>query len=169
MSITFAPFDAVGRSRIAQLINKSNQFNLTTRRYTETEVQAMETDPHLLTLQIRLKDKFADHGMIGVVICRSTSPLLWEIDTWLMSCRVLGRRVEEAVLMEIVERASARGAVELRGRYIASGRNGMVAGHYGALGFSVMEESATESIWSLKVADFSPRTLPFEVSRLGNF
>lgn len=165
MSIAFAPFDEIGRSRIAQLINKSNQFNLTTRRYTENEVLAMESDPHLLTLQVRLKDKFADHGMIGVVICRPAQARTWEIDTWLMSCRVLGRRVEEAVLAEIVAQAASRNIVELRGRYIASGRNAMVSGHYGALGFSAVEQSPDESVWSLKVDEFSPPTLPFAVSR----
>ena len=165
MVITFAPFDSVGRSRIAQLINKSNQFNLTTKRYTEAEVQAMERDSSLLTLQVRLKDKLADHGMIGVVICRPTSPHAWEVDTWLMSCRVLGRRVEEAVLNEIIDSAAARGVRSVTGRYIPSGRNAMVAGHYAALGFTCVEDSTTQSEWVLRVAEFVPRTLPFEVRR----
>ena len=82
-----------------------------------------------------------------------------------MSCRVLGRRVEEAVLAEIVEQAAARGIVELTGRYLASGRNAMVAGHYRALGFGVIAESPLESRWSLRVADFVPQRLPFDVQR----
>ena len=165
MVITFAPFDPVGRSRIAQLINKSNQFNLTTRRYTEAEVQAMESDPQLLTLQVRLKDKFTDHGMIGVVIGRALTSTDWEIDTWLMSCRVLGRRVEEAVLREVVALAGSRGARQLIGRFIPSGRNGMVADHYRKLGFTALEQSETQSAWALQVAEFSPPELPFQFRR----
>src|SRR5258705_2746178 len=101
MVITFQPFDPVGRARIAQLINKSNQFNLTTRRYSEAEVAAAERDPDCFTLQVRLADSFGDNGMISVLICRGRAQD-WDIDTWLMSCRVLGRRVEEAVLQEIL-------------------------------------------------------------------
>ena len=70
MTITFQPFDATGRARIVQLINKSNQFNLTTRRYTEPEVIAAESDPDVFTRQVRLTDLFGDNGMICVVICR---------------------------------------------------------------------------------------------------
>ncbi len=72
MKIVFQPFDATGRSRIAQLINKSNQFNLTTRRYDEAEVAAFEADPAAFTLQVRLTDTFGDNGMISVIICRAT-------------------------------------------------------------------------------------------------
>jgi FkbH-like protein len=163
MVISFSPFDAVGRSRIAQLINKSNQFNLTTRRYSEAEVAAMEQD--LLTLQVRLQDRFADHGMIGVVICRPGDGGEWEIDTWLMSCRVLGRRVEEAVLNEVAAQASAQGARTLRGRYIASGRNAIVSDHYRKLGFELLSESGDASEWRLDLATFQPATLPFAVHR----
>ena len=94
MTITFKPFDPAGRARIVQLINKSNQYNLTTRRYTEPEVAAMENDPKFFTLQMRLSDIFGDNGMISVVICKLAEEVdTWEIDTWLMSCRVLERRV----------------------------------------------------------------------------
>ena len=108
MEITFAPFDSAGRARIAQLINKSNQFNLTTRRYTEAEVAAAEADEEVFTLQVRLKDRFGDNGMICVVICRPDGQD-WLIDSWLMSCRVLGRRVEQMTLREITRAARERG------------------------------------------------------------
>ena len=94
MTITFQPFDAKGRARIVQLINKSNQYNLTTRRYTEPEILNLDSDPEVFTLQVRLTDIFGDNGMISVVICRPGGNETWEIDTWLMSCRVLGRKVE---------------------------------------------------------------------------
>ena len=148
MEIHFAPFDAVGRARIAQLINKSNQFNLTTRRYTEAEVAALEEDPEAFTLQVRLTDIFGDNGMISVVICRgehAAGSRTWAIDTWLMSCRVLGRSVEQMVLRELILAARRRGIERLVGRYIPSGRNAMVADHYAALGFSRDGEAPEET------------------------
>jgi FkbH-like protein len=149
MEIHFAPFDQVGRSRIVQLINKSNQFNLTTRRYSEAEVAALEQDPHCFTLQVRLKDVFGDNGMISVVICRPEAPNMWDIDTWLMSCRVLGRTVEQMVLRELILCARERGIAKLVGRYIPSGRNDMVKDHYAKLGFSAGDR---EGVWILNVA-----------------
>ena len=136
MEITFQPFEAAGRARITQLINKSNQFNLTTRRYTEAEVAAAEGDPDCFTLQVRLSDTFGDNGMISVVICRSIEPAVWEIDTWLMSCRVLGRRVEQMVLKHLVGHAMARGIRRLVGVYRPTDRNKLVEHHYSNLGFS---------------------------------
>ena len=108
MEITFSPFDAYGRDRIAQLINKSNQFNLTTKRYTPAEIAQLERDSDVLALQIRLSDVFGDNGMISVVICRRADRAVWTIDTWLMSCRVLGRGVERMVLRELIARARVR-------------------------------------------------------------
>lgn len=149
MEIHFGPFDQIGRSRIVQLINKSNQFNLTTRRYTEAEIAALERDPDCFTLQVRLTDAFGDNGMISVVICHPQSPKAWAIDTWLMSCRVLGRSVEQMVLRELVLRARERGVTQLVGRYVPSGRNGMVKDHYAKLGFTASPE---EGVWLLDAA-----------------
>lgn len=155
------PFDAVNRARIAQLINKSNQFNLTTRRYTEREVAAMETDGSLATLQFRLADRFGDNGMIAVVILRPAGEATLEIDTWLMSCRVLGRRMEEATLAHIVAAARSRGASALLGRYLPTAKNGMVADHYDKLGFTLVERGEDgSSLWRLALADYSAPDLP---------
>jgi predicted enzyme involved in methoxymalonyl-ACP biosynthesis len=85
MTISFRPFDGLGRARIVQLINKSNQYNLTTRRYTDLEVAQLERDPATFTLQVRLGDTLGDNGMISVVICRQGKGQIWQIDTWLMS------------------------------------------------------------------------------------
>ena len=134
MEISFADFDTNSRGRIEQLINKSNQFNLTTRRYTRNEISEMEADPQIFTLQVRLRDRFGDNGMICVVICRDQGRD-WEIDTWLMSCRVLGRGVEQAVLAEVARAAIAAGKDSLVGRFIPSGRNNLVKDHYEKLGF----------------------------------
>ncbi|HEY3638811.1 MAG TPA: HAD-IIIC family phosphatase [Rhizomicrobium sp.] len=165
MVLTVSPFDRTGRQRIAQLINKSNQFNLTTRRYTEGEVAAMETDPDLLTLQVRLEDKFGDFGMIGVVICRpDTGKGAWDIDTWLMSCRVLGRRIEEGMLEKVVAELSRRGGASLRGQYIPTAKNGMVKDHYSKLGFSLVSEDAEGCrSFELPLAGFVRADLPFRV------
>ncbi len=161
MAADFRGFDAVNRARIAQLINKSNQFNLTTRRYTEAQVAQLEADPAKLTLQVRLTDRFGDNGMISVIIVDRTT---WEIDTWLMSCRVLGRRMEEAVLAQIVAAARAGGATALTGRYIPSAKNKMVAEHYGKLGFALVETAADgTTVWRLDLAGYNAPDLPMRL------
>jgi FkbH-like protein len=166
MVITFQPFDGPGRSRIAQLISKSNQFNLTTRRYTEADVAAVEADPACFTCQIRLADIFGDNGMICVVICRPAESGVWEIDTWLMSCRVLGRKVEQATLAEILRAARARGIARLVGVYRPTARNKMVESHYATLGFERFgEEPDGTTLWTMDVATAVTPALPMEVSR----
>ncbi len=167
MVIHFRPFDDTGRARITQLINKSNQFNLTTRRYTEAEVRAIQADPGCFTLQVRLADAFGDNGMIGVIICRAIEAD-WEIDTWLMSCRVLGRKVELAVLQEILHHARRRGIHRIIGRYRPTERNAMVADHYLKLGFTALEQSRDgSSSWRLDVAAAPAHATPMEVERSG--
>jgi FkbH-like protein len=162
MTITFAPFDVVGRDRIAQLIAKSNQFNLTTRRYTPAEIDAIMGAGDVFTLQVRLSDKLGDSGMISVVICRKRVDA-WEIDTWLMSCRALGRRVEEAVLHEIADQARRSGARRLLGRYIPTARNAIVRGHYEKLGFTREEEADGSSTWLLDLNALDPADLPIRI------
>jgi FkbH-like protein len=166
MKIHFAPFDDSGRARISQLINKSNQFNLTTRRYSELDVSEMRRQPGIFSLQVRLADMFGDNGMICVIVCRADGST-WEIDTWLMSCRVLKRRVEEAVLQEIVTHARRAGVKTLVGRYIPTDRNGMVREHYKTLGFELVEERDGESVWRLDVASTADKALPMQVIREG--
>ena len=165
MTITFQPFDEIGRARISQLINKSNQFNLTTRLYTELEVAKAERDPDCFTLQMRLSDTFGDNGMISVVICRSVDEE-WHVDTWLMSCRVLGRKVEHAVLQELVMHARTRGVRRIQGIYLPTERNKLVADHYSKLGFTALEQRADAvSIWQLDVAGYVPQILPMSIVR----
>lgn len=165
MVATMQPFDAVGRARISQLINKSNQFNLTTRRYTEAQVGEAEADPARFTLQVRLADVFGDNGMISVVIAERGGDT-WEIDTWLMSCRVLGRRVDEAVLAELVREARAAGANALVGRFIPSEKNMMVAKHYEKLGFEkIAETDEGETVWRLALDGVAGKPLPMQIVR----
>ena len=164
MRISHAGFDAMNRTRIAQLINKSNQFNLTSRRYTEAQVAELEVQA-AFTLQTRLADRFGDFGMIGVVIATSgldSGALIWDIDTWLMSCRVLGRKVEEAMLVELVKVASAASVAEIRARYLPTSKNGMVSDHFDKLGFKILSEHADGvREYSLDPMTFHAPTLPF--------
>jgi FkbH-like protein len=164
MTITFQPFDETGKARIVQLINKSNQYNLTTRRYTEPEVTAAEKDPMVFTLQVRLADIFGDNGMIGVVICRPGDAGVWEIDTWLMSCRVLGRRVEHMVLGHMLERARGAGIHKLAGTYRPTDRNKLVVDHYAKLGFAkIAEEVSGLTRWELAIEGASPESAPMKI------
>jgi FkbH-like protein len=163
MTVTFQPFDAMNRARIVQLINKSNQYNLTTRRYTDPEVLDAENDPGVFTLQVRLADIFGDNGMISVVICRPSEAAAWDIDTWLMSCRVLGRKVENMVLREILDHARAAGIGKLRGVYKPTERNKLVVDHYAKLGFSKVGEDHTgATCWELLVEVAMPDNAPIK-------
>lgn len=165
MVLKITKFDAPGRQRISQLINKTNQFNVTTRRYTEAEVANMEQDPSIHGLQVRLVDRFGDLGMIAVVICRQAEidgHKTWNIDTWLMSCRVLGRKVEEGMLARLVSDARELGIRRLVAHYIPTSKNSMVKDLFRKIGFTLIEESATgERRFVLEVDDFVDDTLPF--------
>ncbi len=168
MTITFHPFDAIGRARIVQLINKSNQYNLTTRRYTDPEVAQAENDPEVFTLQVWLADIFGDNGMISVIICRPDGPEVWNIDTWLMSCRVLGRKVEHMVLREILKHARAAGIRKLTSVYRPTDRNKLVADHYAKLRFTKTgEEESGLTRWELLVEGAAPESAPMMVVSRG--
>jgi FkbH-like protein len=168
MVITFQPFDATGRSRIVQLVNKSNQYNLTTHRYTDPDIQDAEYDPDVFTMQVRLADIFGDNGMISVVICRQAEAGIWDLDTWLMSCRVLGRKVEHMVLREILEHARASGVHKLTGTYRPSDRNKLVLDHYARLGFTkISQEESGLTRWELLVEGAEPEGAPMRVVSQG--
>jgi len=164
MTLHLAPFDKIGRPRITQLINKSNQFNLTTRRYTEAEIAIIEDDPSALTLQARLVDCFGDNGMISVIICRKENGS-WNIDTWLMSCRVLGRRVEQAMLQFLSQQLKERGATELLGSFIPTKRNGLVKDHYPNLGFDLVSAGNDGTThWRLDLTKHRPYNAPIRIA-----
>jgi len=159
MELRWSRFDRIGSQRIVQLVNKTNQFNLTTRRTDEAAVLALIGDSRTLTLQLRLLDQFGDNGIISVIAGRfdvGTADL--KLDTWLMSCRVLGRGVEFAALNLIADQARVLGADRLIGEYRPSAKNGMVREHYAGLGFDLLERSADGgSFWMLPLARFQPR------------
>jgi FkbH-like protein len=154
MELRCAPFDEIGLPRIVQLINKTNQFNLTTRRYTQPEVSAVMADSRALHLQLRLLDRFGDNGIIALIIGRLNTQQELEIDTWLMSCRVLGRQVEAATLNVIGRRARQMGAKALLGSYIPSAKNAMVKEHYPKLGFTLLRTENEQTSWRLPLEGF---------------
>jgi len=161
MEISLTDFDEIGRSRIVQLISKSNQFNLTTKRYTDSEIKKLESNDAYFTRQIRLKDSLGDNGMVSVVICKKNQDN-WEIDTWLMSCRVLGRQVEDAVLQDIVKNAEAAGMNKLKGCYSPTAKNIIVKDHYKKLGFKKTNEIKNVEFWELIIKDYNKKELPFK-------
>ena len=149
--------------RIVQLINKSTQFNLTTRRYSDREVCVPENDPNVFTLQVRRADIFGDNGMISVVICRPGETGVWESDMWLMSCRVLGRKVEQMVLREVLAHARAAGICRLAGVYRPTDRNKLVVDHFAMRGFAkVKEEEFGQTQWELLVEGAEPEITPMK-------
>jgi FkbH-like protein len=140
MELSWRRFDTLGLARIVQLANKTNQFNLTTRRTTDAQIASLIADPAALTLQLRLRDQLGDNGMIALVAGRLAGADL-SIETWLMSCRVLGRQIEQATLWLIAAEARRLGADRLLGEYRPTPKNGMVRAHYAQLGFSLIGET----------------------------
>jgi FkbH-like protein len=159
MTAEIGPFVPVYFERITQLINKTNQFNLTTRRYTSAEVVAIAQDPAFITLYGRLADKFGDNGLVSVLIGQVFDETV-QVDLWLMSCRVLKREMEFAMFDALVEQCQARGIRKIVGMYVPSKKNSMVAAHYASLGFTAIAgASEGRELWCYNVpASYSPRT-----------
>ncbi|MCI8416142.1 MAG: HAD-IIIC family phosphatase [Lachnospiraceae bacterium] len=140
-------------ARIAQLTNKSNQFNLTTRRYTLSEIEKMSSDHRYLTLYGKLVDKFGDNGVVSVIIGRREDHIL-HLDLWIMSCRVLKRKMEEAMLDALAERSRALGIRELRGYYYPTAKNSMVKDFYQNQGFTrISSDEVGNTLWSLSLEE----------------
>lgn len=156
MSGVFREFNALDLPRIAQLINKSNQFNLTTKRRSESELRTLTADSLYRGFSMRLEDRFGDHGLIAVVIGRVAEEGIFEIDTWLMSCRVLKRQVEEEVLNEIVRLARQNHCRLIKGVYLPTAKNKMVAELYPKFGFRLVDSNDDFSEYELAVGDFVP-------------
>ncbi|HEY9772497.1 MAG TPA: HAD-IIIC family phosphatase [Planktothrix sp.] len=164
MVISFDEFGPLNQARIAQLIGKSNQFNLTTHRRSEGDIASLIDDPQYVGFSARLSDRFGDHGLISVFIGRFVdlfdAPTL-EIDTLLMSCRVLNRQVEHEVMNEIVRIAKSRACHRVLGVYKPSPQNSMVANFYPSMGFIPLEGSH----YKLNPNEFEPFLTPLEISR----
>lgn len=155
MQAVCKPVDSFSCPRVAQLTQRSNQFNLRTRRYTEGEIEDLieHSCKHVLTLS--LTDKFGNYGLVSAVILERYSEDEMFIDTWIMSCRVLKRSVESLMLNEIVDLAKSRGYRWLVGEYIPTAKNGLVKDHYRLLGFTPVNQSG---IWRLSLENYDPKT-----------
>lgn len=129
------PFDSFHFPRIAQLTQRSNQFNLRTVRYTEQEIAAIAADGNYVTLYFTLRDKFGDHGLISAVIMEKQENKLF-VNTWLMSCRVLKRGMEEFIVNKMIEAAANAGFSTVEGEYLKTAKNAMVANIYEKMGFT---------------------------------
>lgn len=145
-------FDEVNVPRIAQLINKSNQFHLTTTRYTEAEIKAMMADRRYHGLYFRLEDRFGDNGLIAAVILDKEAKGHLFIDTWVMSCRVLSRGMEEFIFNEILRYAHTQKIPTILGKYIPTKKNGLVEGLYERLGLTRISDYQGTTVWRLSVA-----------------
>lgn len=164
MKLVWAPFDKVNLQRVVQLINKTNQFNLTTLRCSEQDVARFGEDRACLGLHFRLIDRFGDNGIIAVMMGREDKPGDLVIENWLMSCRVLGRGVERAVLEVLVGEARSRGLLTLVGRYVPTEKNGMVRDHYQKLGFVLRADRRMEATtWHLDLPSYDPEPIPIEI------
>lgn len=156
MKGTIRAFEPVYMARIAQLTNKSNQFNLTTKRYTQPEIEETAKDPEYLTLYGKLEDRFGDNGVVSVVIGHIVDSVC-HLELWLMSCRVLKRDMEFAMMDTLAEECSRRGAKEIRGYYYPTAKNHMVEGFYALQGFEkISEDEKGNACWRLDL------TKPYE-------
>jgi FkbH-like protein len=135
-------------ARISQLTQKTNQFNLTTRRYSEPQIADMAAKPEWQVLSIRVRDRFGDHGLVGVAITRDEKDVC-EIDTLLLSCRVIGRTVETALLSYLAQAAGARGRSRLAGKFLPTKKNAPAREFYAQHGFQLHTQNAEGSLWEL--------------------
>ena len=140
-----APFDMFHYPRIAQLTQRSNQFNLRTVRYTEAEIEAISRDDSHICLYFTLKDKFGDHGLISVVILDKQDDNRLFVSEWLMSCRVLKRGMEEFIVNKILQTAAEGGFTKVIGEYIPTPKNAMVKDLYEKMGFTRIGDNRFEA------------------------
>lgn len=170
MQGTVKSFEAIYMARIAQLTNKSNQFNLTTRRYTQAQIEAFAADEQYITRYGKLVDRFGDNGVVSVVIGRRDAvQSVLHIELWLMSCRVLKRDMEYAMMDSIVEACQACGIETVMGYYYPTAKNAMVKDFYGVMGFEKTEETDTGvTTWRFVIpADYTPKNTVIAVDSRG--
>jgi FkbH-like protein len=166
MILQWCPFAEADVPRLTQLINKTNQFNLTTRRLNESEVRDVMRDSRAAGLQFRLVDRFGDNGVVAVVMGHLVDDVTFAIDDWLMSCRVLGRQVENATLNVVASVARSLGASKLKGTYRPTKKNAMVADLLARLGFAVDLSTDAEVVGIVELASFSDHTTLIRVQEI---
>jgi FkbH-like protein len=162
MTAVYGPFTAVDHARVVQLINKTNQFNTTTRRYAGDEIARIMEEPDAVTLQFRLLDRVGDNGLVSTMILRPTpdDDEALEIENWVMSCRVFGRELEYEAMNIAVEAAKERGARTLVADYIPTPKNDVISRLYPSLGFTEVDSPTPANgatRWALDLADYVTR------------
>ncbi len=164
MQAVIEDFSPINLARVTQLTNKSNQFNVTTKRYTQTEMEQVYGSPDYIRLCGRLTDKFGDNGIVSVVIGHRSGEVL-DIDLWLMSCRVLKRDMEYAMLDVFVEEAAKRGVKLIRGYYYPTAKNKMVKDLFADFGFErISEDEDGSTVWTLKTEGYENRNFHIRVN-----
>ena len=157
MVSTVNGFTKFNTPRVAQLSQRSNQFNLRTIRYTEADISSMAENPDVIDLSFTLEDKFGDNGLIAVIIMKKQNEETLFVDTWFMSCRVLKRGMENFTLNTMVEYAKKKGFKRIIGEYLPTPKNKMVEQHYPNLGFSLSDEASDGAKYVLDVESYQPR------------
>ena len=154
MKATIDKFEPIYMARIAQLTNKSNQFNLTTKRYTQNEIEDTANNAEYITLYGKLEDKFGDNGVVSVVIGKKTNEKL-DIDLWIMSCRVLKRDMEFAMMDSLIKECIKHNIKEVYGYYYPTVKNGMVKDFYKIQGFTkISEDKDGNTVWKFVINDY---------------
>ena len=165
MTATIRGFEPLYIQRIAQLTNKSNQFNLTTLRCSEDDIRAMAADADALCLCGKLADKFGDNGIVTVVAGKRQGDLL-DLTLWLMSCRVLKRGMEDAMMDTLMAQAAAAGVKTVVGHYYPTAKNAMVRDFYAQFGFAKTAEDAEGNTeWRLEVSGYEPKHPHMKIER----
>jgi FkbH-like protein len=147
--VKITPVSRETSGRVAQLTQKTNQFNLTTHRYNEQQILEFAFSPGWRVYSVSVKDRFGDNGIVGAVLIRVTDNV-WEIDTFLLSCRVIGRTVETAILSFLTAESRRGGACLLQGHFIATSKNMPCAGLYPAHGFEPDKSNGASTLWCLR-------------------
>lgn len=158
-------FTKFNTPRVAQLSQRSNQFNLRTIRYTDADIEALANDPNVIDLSFTLEDKFGDNGLIAVIIMKPMDKETLFVDTWFMSCRVLKRGMENFTLNTMVEKAKATGYKKIIGEYVPTPKNKMVENHYTGLGFTPVEGAVTAQ-YVLNVDEYQNRECYIETKNV---
>lgn len=151
-----APFTSSALSRITQLTNKTNQFNLTTRRYTEHQIIELANRTGWYCFSIRVRDRYGDNGLVGTAITHGVGER-YEIDTFLLSCRVIGRTVETAFLSFLADHARALGATRLQGWFKPTRKNAPAKDFYPNHGFALIRKDDSGSLWELDLSGNAPK------------
>jgi len=155
MRATIASFDELHLPRITQLVAKTNQFNLTTRRHGSSQLSTFMTSPNHVTRYLKLSDRLGDHGLVALLIAEVTDDAL-DIDTFLMSCRVIGRTVEEKLLSHLCAEAVARDLMVLRGTFIPTAKNAIVRDLYEKFGFRETASDNGATRWEYDISTQGP-------------